>query len=173
MAQPVNKTNAFARVRSITDQWKDKTDRVRETEALSRLQTILSQWEQDDTYKNATENELLSNLREILERWIDEDIALHPEAYHQKTKEEEEAISGLRALNDQLHQEELKVTELIEILDRENLTDNQIGLLVADILVGDIPTFEYIYLIHRAKRDPSLKRVADNATKVLNRANGQ
>lgn len=170
MAQSVNKRDAFAHVKSILDQWKDKTDRVKETEALVRLQAILSQCQQDATYKDATENELLSKIREILGQWVDEDIPQHPEIYHHQ-KTEEEAISGLRALNDRLQQEKLKVDGLIGILDREDLTDNQIGFLVVDILVGDAPAFDYTSLIERAKQDPSLKKVAHNAEKVLARVN--
>ena len=113
------------------------------------------------------EKENLTRLQEILDKWRQES--------RDKTVPKETKQKRVKAIVQAqlLLEKKRKAKALIEILDRENLTDNQIGLLVADILVGDIPASNYTNLIERAKQDPSLKRVADNAIKVLARVNGK
>lgn len=57
--------------------------------------------------------------------------------------------------------------QLCEILDRDNLTENQVKLLVADILVGDVRLDEYLDL-----KDTTLSiRILRNAQKVIEHAN--
>ena len=56
--------------------------------------------------------------------------------------------------------------ELCEILDRENLTENQVALLVADIIVGDISLDYYINL-----KEKTSGRISTNAQKVIDKAN--
>ncbi len=57
--------------------------------------------------------------------------------------------------------------ELCEILDRNNLTDNQIRFLAADILVGDISLDYYFDLKSRV----SSSRISANAQKVIDHVN--
>ncbi len=116
------------------------------------------------------EKEDLQHVQEILDKWR-QDFRDKTVSKETKQKRVKAIVQAQLLLEKKRKANDMK--SLIEILDRENLTDNQIGLLVADILVGDIPASKYTDLIEKAKQDSSLKRVADNAIKVLNRANGQ
>jgi hypothetical protein len=54
---------------------------------------------------------------------------------------------------------------IVEILDRDQLSEQQTNFLAADILVGDVNMADYLIILQKAS-----PRVAANATKVLKRA---